>query len=103
MKTRDPDHPGAQGLSPIKPGTLCLTVNGRLSLHESVLGKAVTAVRSAGMCTNCAEEGYELDAPWLAAFSGPTWAHRSNLQPILPPGIDDQVERAIGNPQLEVV
>lgn len=100
MKTRDPDHPGAHRLSPIKPGTLCLTVNDRLALHESVLGKTVTAVRPAGMCTNCAEEGYELEAGWLTTV---TWAHRSNLQPILPPGVDHQVERAIDNPQLEVV
>lgn len=101
MKTRDPDHPGAQGLSPIKPGTLCLVVNGTRLVWPDVLGRTVTALRELPHpCTCCGERLYLVAAPWLRETQA---AARSNLQPILPPGIDDQVEQSVGNPQLEVV
>lgn len=88
-------------MSPIKPGTLCLTINSQY--HEwpqQYLGRTLTAVRFDGPCL-CGRDIYWIAADWIPA----NWnlAHREALQPILPPGIDDQVERAIGNPQLEVV
>ena len=101
MKTRDPDHPGAQGLSPIKPGTLCILVQNGWLLPEYV-GRTVTAMGFAGNCPcGCPRtDGYYVTTPWV---DGRGIVSRTALQPILPPGVDDQVERALGNPQLEVV
>lgn len=101
MQTRDPDLPGAHRQSPIKPGTLCLTLpDPRGKTFWAFAGRTVVAVRSDGICT-CGEDIYVITATWLP--EGYTWIHRSRLQPILPPGIDDQVEQSVGNPQLEVV
>lgn len=89
-------------MSPIKPGTLCLIVQGpRTDVEPEWLGRAVTVVRQLFVvCPCCADDLYFIEATWLTELAA---CGRSNLQPILPPGVDDQVERAIGNPQLEVV
>lgn len=104
MKTRDPDHPGAQRLSPIKPGTVCLLVQDG-TVHDELVGRSLTTTGYYGWfdctCRAGEHEGYWVAAQWLP--DGIAIANRSALQPILPPGIDDQVEQAIGNPQLEVV
>lgn len=101
MKTRDPELPGAHRQSPIKPGTLCLTVDSRdVEWPAEYLGKTVTVRSCDGRCF-CGNDLYVIAAVWLPLRHG--LAHRCNLQPILPPGIDDQVERSVGNPQLEVV
>ncbi len=101
MKTRDPDHPGAQRLSPIKPGTLCLLVQDG-TLYPEVVGRTVTVSAPIRPChCGCNRDVYPIAAEWLLGGIG--LATRSVLQPILPPGIDDQVEQSVGNPQLEVV
>ncbi len=89
-------------MSPIKPGTLCLIVQGpRTEVQPELLGRTVTTVRRLlSVCPRCGDDLYFVEAAWAPEL---LVAGRSNLQPILPPGIDDQIERAIGNPPREVV
>lgn len=102
----DQQHSAGQApsLSPIKPGTLCLLVQDG-TVHDEIVGRTLTVTGHHGWfecrCLARGHDGYYVAAQWLA--DGTAIAARTALQPLLPPGLDDQVERAIGNLQLEVV
>lgn len=94
-------------MSPIQPGTLCYLVP---PVQPEYVGRVVTAVRVCTCtCGDCLPrrlkmgELWEVSVAWLPDCEHAHTAAREVLKPILPPSIDDQVERAIGNPQLEVV